>query len=98
LLKYGWPGNVRELENVIESAVVTTKEDAIDVADLPETLTQGSEGVRRFSTEDSLSDVEREHIRLVLEANSWNVKRSAEILGIDRTTLYSKMKKYGLKK
>lgn len=97
-LKYGWPGNIRELENIIESAVVTTKEDAIGVVDLPETLTQKGEKVHRFSADNSLSDVEREHIRSVLDANKWNVKKSAETLGIDRTTLYSKMRKYGFKK
>ncbi|HEX29034.1 TPA: sigma-54-dependent Fis family transcriptional regulator, partial [Candidatus Poribacteria bacterium] len=46
----------------------------------------------------SLAAMEREHIKYVLDQNGWNITRSAEILGIDRVTLYNKIKKYGLKK
>ncbi len=96
--RYAWPGNVRELENAVERAVVLTMEDVIDVHDLPPEVrgTTGSvEGAFQLNTV-RLSEVEEIVIRRVLTKTGWNIKRSAETLGITRATLYSKIKKLGL--
>lgn len=97
LLKYDWPGNVRELENAIESAVVVTKSETIGPQDLPPSLRSHEEKPYKLTTGKKLHEVEKEYIIRVLEANNWNIKKCAELLGIDRTTLYNKIKKYGLK-
>ena len=93
LMAYHWPGNVRELENVIERAMVITKGSVIrpEEIQLPTEETPPAE-------DKSLRAVERAHILRVLEENNWNVQRSAQILGIDRVTLYNKMKRYGIKR
>ncbi|MGD8815943.1 MAG: sigma-54 dependent transcriptional regulator [Acidobacteriota bacterium] len=92
LAAYDWPGNVRELQNAIERAVVVGSPPIIKVGDLPAriTTTEPAPGRR------SLAEMERVHIASVLEANDWNISRSAEVLGIDRGTLYNKIKKYEL--
>ena len=98
--RYRWPGNVRELQNVIERAVLLGKESVIGVADLPATLiTVGSvnlESAAGRTLKQSLENPERQIIREVLEANHWNRNLTAEMLGINRTTLYKKMKRLGL--
>jgi DNA-binding NtrC family response regulator len=98
--RYRWPGNVRELQNVIERAVLLGKESVIGVADLPGTLaTIGSvniESAAGLTLKQSLENPERQIIRDVLEANHWNRNLTAEMLGINRTTLYKKMKRLGL--
>ncbi len=98
--RYRWPGNVRELQNVIERAVLLGKESIIGVADLPATLaTVGSvnlESAAGRTLKQSLESPERQIIREVLEANHWNRNLTAEMLGINRTTLYKKMKRLGL--
>ena len=100
LLSYDWPGNVRELENVIESSCVLCRTNVITPDDLPEYLREKARPRRRLPPDGdmTLAAVEREHIKFVLEQNNWNITRSAEILGIDRVTLYNKIKKYGLKR
>lgn len=100
LLSYEWPGNVRELENVIESGCVLTKTNIIRPEDLPEYLIEASRRRRRLPPDGdlSLAAMEREHIKYVLDQNNWNITRSAEMLGIDRVTLYNKIKRYGIKK
>jgi len=96
--KYDWPGNVRELENIIERACVLCKSEEITLDYLPDNLSNGHARRRPYVGGDkSLEKVEVEHIDAVLTENSWNISRSAEILGIDRTTLYNKIKKYGLR-
>lgn len=95
LIKYDWPGNVRELENAIERALVVGKSDLIQVEDLPFHVAQPN------LTDDadlSLSAVERKHILNILEKNHWNISRSAEVLKIDRVTLYHKIEKYGFRR
>ena len=98
--RYRWPGNVRELQNVIERAVLFGKESVIGVADLPATLASvGSvnlESTAGRTLKQSLENPERQIIREVLEANHWNRNLTAEMLGINRTTLYKKMKRLGL--
>ncbi|NLE39177.1 MAG: sigma-54-dependent Fis family transcriptional regulator [Pirellulaceae bacterium] len=100
LQRFRWPGNVRELQNVIERAVLLGKGDVITVEDLPGELAAGgsypvgSTGDR--SLKESLEAPERQIILDVLEMNNWNRNATAETLGINRTTLYKKMKRLGL--
>ncbi len=94
LMKYSWPGNVRELENAIERAMVIGHEPEIQPADFPLQLSTP----RAPETGMALEDIERAHIQRVLEASAWNQTRAARILGIDRVTLYNKIKKYGFRK
>lgn len=97
LIQYDWPGNVRELENVIERAVVLTKEDFISSDELPLFVRTAEKEEFKTAVDKQLHEVEKEHILLVLKANNGNIKKSASILGIDRTTLYNKIKKYKIK-
>lgn len=94
LLSYNWPGNVRELENAIERAMVIGSPPAILPKDLPFQHTEKTPS----TNSNSIADIEKNHIVNILEQNSWNISRSAEILGIDRVTLYNKIEKYGLKR
>jgi DNA-binding NtrC family response regulator len=94
LVRYDWHGNVRELENAIERAMVVGSPPAIKSADLPFQLNNN----RKTAASGSLALVEKEYITVTLNENHWNISRSAEILGIDRVTLYNKIEKYGLKK
>jgi DNA-binding NtrC family response regulator len=96
LVRYDWPGNVRELVNAIERATVVGTPPAIKPQDLPFQLLNNNK--KKKSSSGSLASVEKEHIIEILELNDWNISRSAEILGIDRVTLYNKIKKYGLQK
>jgi DNA-binding NtrC family response regulator len=104
MLEYPWPGNVRELENAIERAVVlsTGDGDAIDVKDLPPNA-QNPPAVNPIITEDqvlplkeAMKDPERRIIETALRANKWNRQKTAKMLQVNRTTLFNKMKKYGL--
>jgi DNA-binding NtrC family response regulator len=94
MMLYDWPGNVRELENAIERAVVVGKSRTILPQDLP-ILNAVQAGGKQGR---SLRDLEKEHIRSILDQTNWNIKKSAEILGIDRSTLYHKLKRYDLSK
>ena len=94
LVRYDWPGNVRELENAIERAMVIGKPPCIKVDDLPFQLSTK----KTIPTADSLVEVEKVHILNVLERLAWNISRSADVLKIDRVTLYNKIKKYGLQR
>jgi transcriptional regulator with GAF, ATPase, and Fis domain len=104
LLRYRWPGNVRELKNVIERAVVLTRSQYIDHDDLVlSTLrTAGdtdpgmSEGRDESNEPSSLADVERQHILDTLNQTGWNKSRAAIILGIERSTLDRKIRRYEL--
>ena len=102
LQRYGWPGNVRELVNVVERAVVLSKGEVITPADLPEAVrdedaSHGSHanvGVGSGNLKHALATPERQILVEALEANGWNRQNTAAMLGINRTTLYKKMKKY----
>lgn len=97
---YRWPGNVRELENVVERAVLLGKHDTIRPDDLPSNLLVGGpvviERVGSRTLKQALEAPERQIILEVLESNQWNRQLTAEQLGINRTTLYKKMKRLGL--
>jgi DNA-binding NtrC family response regulator len=92
-MNYDWPGNVRELENAVERALVIGKNFEIVPTDFPMQLT-----VPHAVSGRRLEDVARAHIERVLEETGWNLTRTAEILAIDRSTLYSKIKAYGLRR
>jgi transcriptional regulator with PAS, ATPase and Fis domain len=95
LIDYAWPGNVRELENVIERAVTLSRGDKIVPDDLPGTI-QGSRGDRRVLDEAAekmhpLHEIEKEYIKKILEKMGGNKYQAAQVLGIDRKTLYRKL-------
>jgi transcriptional regulator with PAS, ATPase and Fis domain len=93
LTEYDWPGNVRELANAIERAMVVGKPPVIRPEDLPvHTHSRNAAGGG-----DSLAEMEKRHIQAMLDRTRGNVTRAAEILGIDRVTVYNKIKKYGLR-
>jgi DNA-binding NtrC family response regulator len=100
LQRYNWPGNVRELENVIERAVLLGKSDVIELDDLPRSVAAAgpaaSEPVAGRTLKEALYGPERRIILDVLESTGWNRFAAAEVLGINRTTLYKKMKRLGL--
>ena len=98
---YPWPGNVRELENAIERAVLLSKGAFIDIEDLPPTIIQHCQSSKsrcygNKTLKQALADPERAIIRTALEANNWSRQDTARSLDINRTTLYKKMKQYGL--
>ncbi len=95
MMEYPWPGNVRELENVVERALTLTRSDKILAEDLPPTI-RGSRGDRRILDEAAertlpLHDVEKEYIKRILEKTGGNKYQAAQVLGIDRKTLYRKL-------
>ena len=98
LMEYNWPGNVRQLENAIEHALVVGRGLEILVQDLPGNLAR-KECFELNSTGDlSMESAEKEHILKILKSYDWNIKLTAEVLRINRVTLYNKIKKYDLKK
>ncbi|MCC6494375.1 MAG: sigma 54-interacting transcriptional regulator [Pirellulales bacterium] len=105
LLRYRWPGNVREMKNVIERAVVLARGDYVDHDDLVlSRLTTAGDtemGLERHEPKSgyqpaSLADVEKAHILRTLAATAWNKSKTATILGIERSTLDRKIRRYGL--
>ena len=101
LESYHWPGNVRELENVVERGVLLSKRAVIDVEDLPANVVevvneQSSGGYKRLTLREALEEPEKRILESALRQHNWNRQTSAEALGINRTTLYKKMKRYGL--
>ena len=98
--RYSWPGNVRELQNVIERAVLLGKTDLIRLEDLPRHVAAEGpvaiETVGERTLKQALAGPERQIILEVLDRHHWNRHLTAETLGINRTTLYKKMKRLGL--
>ena len=99
LKAYHWPGNIREVKNVLEHAIIMADGDVILEADLPAFLRSSpkSNGAATDFGELSLADLERHHIQRLLEKKS-DLGTVAKILGIGRTTLWRKMREYGLRK
>ena len=104
LQRYHWPGNVRELENVVARAVVLSKGRHIGIEDLPPKLIESvdmydpGETYQPMPLKQALEQPERRILEAALRANDWNRQLTAEQLGINRTTLYKKMKRYGLER
>lgn len=105
ILAYRWPGNVRELENAIERAVVMCRKRAIGAEDLPPSLSRkataaatasGDEGDELLPLKVALEAPERRIIERALERNDGNRQKTAQMLDVNRATLFNKMKKYGL--
>jgi PAS domain S-box-containing protein len=106
LMSYPWPGNVRELENIIERAAVWTKGELITVAELDSEVLEYCRNKKKGVFQEACEQIdpqrdarqfnEREEIVRALENNRWNRGAAAGELGVDRTTLWRKMKKYGL--
>jgi len=91
LQEFSYPGNIRELENLIERAIVVGNGKKISLKDLP----PGKEiAAPAF---ESLDDLEKNHISLILNKYNWNISATAKALKVDRVTLYNKIKKYSLK-
>lgn len=97
---YRWPGNVRELQNVVERAVLLGRSRIVGVDDLPPMISSAAPTSIPRSTgqtlKDALAGPERQIILEVLENTNWNRNETAALLGINRTTLYKKMKRLGL--
>jgi two-component system NtrC family response regulator/two-component system response regulator HydG len=100
LIRHDWPGNVRELANIIENAVIFCKGRELIPANLPEELreTTQKKGFTLGLSSRSLPLAEATMIHKVLDETNWNLKQATELLSIARGTLYSKIKKYGIKR
>jgi DNA-binding NtrC family response regulator len=96
LIRNRWAGNVRELENAIERAVLVAKGSEIGAADLPESLREEAPGSTDFviPAHRTLAEIEKVAIVQTLQRTNWNKQEAAQILGLYRPTLYSKMKKH----
>jgi two-component system response regulator AtoC len=102
--RYHWPGNVRELENAIERAMVLAKGHFLTPDDLPGTVlegpppatTRGEQPFTPMALKRAIEEPEKRIIEAALRANHWNRQLTAQMLEINRTTLYKKMKRYGL--
>jgi two-component system response regulator HydG len=93
LLDHHWPGNVRELENTIEHATVLTKGGRIEAADMPAAIRADLSGAQ-ITNLPTMVDHEKKLLEDTLEECGWNKKQAAKRLGISRSTLYDKLKKY----
>ncbi len=98
LLRFRWQGNVRELENIIERAVVLAPGAQIEESDLPEPeVTRSSDPLAALSSDlPTLTELEDRYIRMVLLRTAGRKERAAQILGVNRRTLYRKEREYGL--
>ena len=98
LLRHAWPGNVRELRNTIERLVVSSRGSLIEAFDLPDTVVavRPSPQDQPFSDLPTLDDLERRYLLHVLDAAKGNRTRAAEILGVDRRTLYRMAERFGI--
>lgn len=101
LLSYAWPGNVRELQNSVERAVALTQFGEITVDDLPPKIRDYKSSHVLLAGSDpaelvTLEEVERRYIQRVMEAVSWSKSEATRVLGIDRSTLYRKLDRYGI--
>ncbi len=96
---YSWPGNVRELENVMERAVILSTHNVITAEDLPDSLFTKAEKLdskASFDEECTLEELNKKYILKILDSYSWNQKKASALLGISTTTLWRKLKSYGI--
>lgn len=95
-LEHPWPGNIRQLENVIEGAVIMTRKPYISKDNLPKNFEKGMVKNEKKTLQDELKEPAKEIILKVLDECHGNRSKAADKLGVNRTTLYNKMKKYGI--
>ena len=101
MVEYDWPGNVRELENIVERAIVLQEGNKIQPHDLPDKIRFHSRSSRNIVLDDTqmtLQELEKEYVISVLDETGWQKKKASEILGINASTLYRKIQRYGLKR
>jgi len=101
LINYKWPGNIRELENVLERAVALSENNLITPSDLPEDVSRESSVEVLGAAKNkklSLAEIEKEYILQMLEECTGNRKKTAELLGITKATLWRKLKEYNITK
>lgn len=99
ILAYPWPGNVRELENTIERAVILTESDKVIPDVLPGKIHSSSSSSFQWNISReslTLEEIEKDYLLQVLEETGWQKKRASEILGIDPSTIYRKLQRYGI--
>jgi DNA-binding NtrC family response regulator len=95
LMDHDWPGNVRELENAVERAMVTSRGKTLEEEDFAFLAWNGASAkVPKFPAGMNLQDMEKQLIVVTLERTGGNIKEAATVLGIDRSTMYEKIKKY----
>ena len=99
LIRFRWPGNVRELENAIERAVLVAKSPDVQPADLPDSIRGDAVAEDAFTVppHHTLAEIERMAVLQTLQRTNWNKQEAAQILGLYRPTLYSKIKKHHIK-
>lgn len=101
LMEYDWPGNIRELENIVERALILSQGDTLSYGDWVPSAKQITEEQPEKTSSLVMSDVEKEHIISILNKTNWKVsgdKGAAKILGLNATTLESRMKKLGIER
>jgi DNA-binding NtrC family response regulator len=100
LMRYRWPGNVRELRNTIERLVVFSRGTVIEASDLPPALSDGPRAAPgaalSWSDLPTLDELERRYLLHVMDAVGGNRTRAAEVLGVDRRTLYRMAERFGV--
>jgi len=98
LYRYDYPGNIRELRNLVERLAIITAEEAIGVAQVKRVIPLRPQTSPDSLLYSKLEDTERELIRKTLEDNRWHISKVARILGLERSHLYKKMKRYGIER
>jgi DNA-binding NtrC family response regulator len=98
LKAYSWPGNVRELNNAIERSMVLQTGREIDVENLPYGVRESRGDAPASSSARSLVEAEKAHVERILTEVGWNISEAARVLEVDRSTVYHKIKQFGLKR
>jgi two-component system nitrogen regulation response regulator NtrX len=100
LSKYDYPGNIRELRNLVERLLIIARGDSIGISEvrlvLPQKSSEPESGGKASLLYSRLEDTERDLILRTLEENRWHISRTARVLGLERSHLYKKMKRYGI--
>ena len=93
-MKYNWPGNIRELQHMIERAVILGERKQLTYADImPGQSIQGQLNSREST---SLAEMEKQHISRIIHKNRGNITKAANDLGVSRTALHRRIRKYGI--